>query len=62
MLHALAARELARDLLGPAEAALGRVAVLDGRLQRRARVRLVLLARRRPRVRARDAADRALRR
>ena len=60
VLHPLAARQLARDLLGPPVAALGRVSLLRGRLHRRLGVRLVLLARRPPRLRARDAADRVL--
>ncbi len=60
MLHALATRQLARNLLGPAVARLGHVAVLDGGLHRRLGVRLVLLTRAAPRLRARDAADGAL--
>jgi hypothetical protein len=61
VLHALAPRQLAGDLLGAPVPALGRVAALDRRQQAGARLPLVVLARRAPRLGAREGADCALR-
>ena len=60
VLHPLAPGQLASNLLGAAVPRLGRVAVLDSGLHSGDRVGLVLLARRGPRLGARDGADGAL--
>ena len=60
MLHPLAPGQLAGNLLGTAVPSLGRIAGLGGGLQSGERPRLVLLARRGPRLGTRDGANGAL--